>query len=177
MRGQADRAVGLDIENPLSMARQQFYVSKFLDHVRDVLNLAWKLFQRMGPDEVFFQVSGSADPQTMTKGSPDEIYSIVVGFDSQMTDPETAESQVKNVVSLLQFDRNGRIDADKLLEFLANSISPVLADYILVPQEAAMDKMQKDVTDDLTKIFSGIEVPARPNGAQIAMQITQGCCA
>lgn len=174
MRGQADRAVGLDIENPLSMARQQFYVSKFLDHVRDVLNLAWKLFQRMGPDEVFFQVSGSADPQTMTKGSPDEIYSIVVGFDSQMTDPETAESQVKNVVSLLQFDRNGRIDADKLLEFLANSISPVLADYILMPQEAAMDKMQKDVTDDLTKIFSGIEVPARPNGAQIAMQITQG---
>lgn len=174
MRGQAYRAVGLDIENPLSMARQQFYVSKFLDHVRDVLNLAWKLFQRMGPDEVFFQVSGSADPQTMTKGSPDEIYSIVVGFDSQMTDPETAESQVKNVVSLLQFDRNGRIDADKLLEFLANSISPVLADYILMPQEAAMDKMQKDVTDDLTKIFSGIEVPARPNGAQIAMQITQG---
>ncbi len=174
MRQQADRAVGLDIENPLSVARQQFYVSKFLDHVRDVLNLAWKLFQRMGPDEVFFQVSGAADPQTMTKGSPGEVYSIVVAFDSMSTDPETAETRMKQMGSLIQFDRNGRIDMDKFLEFSAMSIDPVLADYILQPKEVAMDKMTKDVTDDLTKIFSGIEVPARPNGAQIAMQITQG---
>ena len=174
MRGQADRAVGLDMENPLSMARQQFYVSKFLDHVRDVLALSFKLFQRMGPDEVFFQVSGIADPQMMSKGSPDEIYSIVVSFDSMSTDPETAETRMKQMGSLIQFDRNGRIDMDKFLEFSAMSIDPVLADYILQPKEVAQDKMTKDVTDDLTKIFSGIEVPARPNGAQIAMQMVQG---
>ena len=30
--------------------------------------------------------------------------------------------------------------------------------------------MVKDVTDDLAKIFAGIEMPARPAGAQIAMQ-------
>ena len=174
MTRQADRSVGLDMENPLSMARQQFYVSKFLDHVRDVLELAWKLFQRMGPDEVYFQVSGSADPQTMTKGSPDEVYSIVVSFDSMSTDPDTAETRMKQMGSLIQFDRNGRIDMDKFLEFSAMSIDPVLADYILQPKEVAADKMTKDVTDDLTKIFSGIEVPARPNGAQIAMRMVQG---
>jgi hypothetical protein len=31
----------------------------------------------------------------------------------------------------------------------------------------------KNVTDDLAKIFAGIEVPAQPNGAQIAMQLVQ----
>jgi len=31
----------------------------------------------------------------------------------------------------------------------------------------------KDVTDDLAKIYSGIEVPARPNGAGLAMQLVQ----
>jgi hypothetical protein len=31
----------------------------------------------------------------------------------------------------------------------------------------------KQVTDDLSKIYAGIEVGARPNGAQVAMQVIQ----
>lgn len=173
MIGQADRSVGLDLANPLSAMRQQYFVSKFLDHVRDVLNLAWKLYQRMGPDEVFFQVTGNPNPQVMTKGSPDENFSIVVNFDSQSNDPETAETQLKNMVSLVQLDRNGIMDVNKLLEFTASSINPIFADYVLQPAEEAQQKVMKNVTDDLAKIYSGIEVPAQPNGAQIAMQMLQ----
>jgi len=173
MRQQADQAVGLDLNNPLSQAKQQFYINRFLEHVRDVLSAAWKLFQRMGPDEVFFQVTGNPNPQTMTKGSPDENYSIVVSFDSLSQDPETAETQLRNMVSLLQFDRNGRIDVNKFLEFMAASINPIFADYVLQPAEEAQEKAVKDITDDLSKIYSGIEVPARPNGAQIALQLVQ----
>ena len=173
MIGQADRSVGLDLNNPLSAMRQQYFVSKFLDHVRDVLNLAWKLYQRMGPDEVFFQVTGNPNPQVMTKGSPDEAFSIVVNFDSQSNDPETAETQLKNMVSLVQLDRNGIMDVNKLLEFTASSINPIFADYVLQPAEEAQQKVAKSVTDDLAKIYSGIEVPAQPNGAQIAMQMLQ----
>ena len=173
MIGQADRSVGLDMNNPLASMRQQYFVSKFLDHVRDVLNTAWKLFQRMGPDEVFFQVTGNPNPQVMTKGSPDENFSIVVNFDSQSNDPETAETQLKNMVSLVQLDRNGIMDVNKLLEFTASSINPIFADYVLQPAEEAQQKVMKNVTDDLAKIFAGIEVPAQPNGAQIAMQLVQ----
>tara|TARA_R110000868_G_scaffold380706_1_gene646729 strand:+ start:25 stop:858 length:834 start_codon:yes stop_codon:yes gene_type:complete len=173
MRAQADRAVGLDLTNPLTAARQQFYIGKFLDHVRDVLNMAWKLYQRMGPDEVFFQVTGNPNPQTMTKGSPDENFSITVSFDSLSTDPETSETQLKNMVSLVQLDRNGILDVNKLLEFTASSINPIFADYVLQPVEEAQQKVAKNVTDDLAKIFAGIEVPAQANGAQIAMQMVQ----
>lgn len=173
MIGQADRSVGLDLNNPLSSMRQQYFVSKFLDHVRDVLNLAWKLYQRMGPDEVFFQVTGNPNPQVMTKGSADENFSIVVNFDSQSNDPETAETQLKNMVSLVQLDRNGIMDVNKLLEFTASSINPIFADYVLQPAEEAQQKVMKNVTDDLAKIFAGIEVPAQPNGAQVAMQMLQ----
>jgi hypothetical protein len=170
---QADRAVGLDPSSPFSAIRQQFIVNKFLDHVRDVLTLAWKLYQRMGPDEVFFQVTGNPNPQIMTKGSADDDYSIVVSFDTKETDPETAETQLKNMISLIQFDRNGRIDINKLLEFTAASINPIFADYVMQPAEEAQEKLMKDVTDDLAKIYSGIEVPARPNGAQVALQLVQ----
>jgi len=173
MTAQADRSVGLDMSNPISASRQQFVVSKFLDHVRDVLNMAWKLYQRMGPDEVFFQVTGNPNPQVMTKGSADENFSIVVNFDSQSNDPETAETQLKNMVSLVQLDRNGIMDVNKLLEFTASSINPIFADYVLQPAEEAQQKVQKNVTDDLAKIFAGIEVPAQPNGAQMAMEMIQ----
>lgn len=173
MRQQANAAVGLDLESPLATFKQQFYISKYLDHVKDVLTLAWKLYQRMGPDEVFFQVSGIANPQIMQKGSGDEDFSIMVNFDTTQTDPETAEAQLKNMVSLLQFDRNGRIDVNKLLEFIAATINPAFADYILQPAEEAQEKAMKDITDDLSKIYAGIEVPARPNGAQVALQLVQ----
>jgi hypothetical protein len=173
MRSQADRAIGLDLENPLSAARQQYYIGKFLDHVKDVLTMAWKLYQRMGPDEVFFQVTGNPNPQVMTKGSPDEDFSIMVSFDSLSNDPDTAETQLKNMVQLVQLDRNGIMDVNKLLEFAASSINPIFADYVLQPAEESQQKVQKNVTDDLAKIFAGIEVPAQPNGAQIAMQLVQ----
>lgn len=173
MRGQADRAIGLDLTNPLSAAQQQYYIGKFLDHVKDVLTMAWKLYQRMGPDEVFFQVTGNPNPQVMTKGSPDEDFSIMVSFDSLSSDPETAETQLKNMVQLVQLDRNGIMDVNKLLEFAASSINPIFADYVLQPVEESQQKVAKNVTDDLAKIFAGIEVPAQPNGAQIAMQMVQ----
>lgn len=173
MVAQADRAVGLDGNNPLSGMRQRFFVSKFLDHVRDVLNMSWKLYQRMGPDEVFFQVTGNPNPQVMTKGDADENFSIVVNFDQQANDPETADAQLKNMISLVQMDRNGIIDVNKMLEFTAASINPIFADYVLQPAEEAQQKVAKNVTDDLAKIFAGIEVPAQANGAQIAMQMVQ----
>jgi len=173
MKIQADRAVGLDLDNPLATIKQQFYINKFLDHVRDVLTMAFKLYQRVGPDEVFFQVTGNPNGQIMSKGSPDDNFSIVVSFDTQSSDPEVAETQLRNMVSLLQFDRNGRLDTDKLLEFSAQAINPMFADYVLQPAEEAQQKVMKEVTDDIAKIYAGIEVPARPNGAQIAMQMLQ----
>ena len=173
MIAQADKAVGLDLENPLASIRQQFVVNKFLDHVKDVLALAFKLYLRMGPDEVFFQVTGNPDPQTMSKGDPDDNFSITVSFDTRETDPESVKSQMENMATLIQLDRNGRIDVDKLLELLSAQINPFIADYILQPAEVAQDKMLKDVSDDLAKIYAGIEVPARPNGAEFAMQLVQ----
>jgi len=174
MLRQADKSVGLDMDSPLAPIRQQFYMGKFLDFCINVLAAEWKLFKRVGPDEKFFQVSGSADPQTIKKGDPDDDYTFTIGFDSMMNDPETAKTQLEQIVSLVSMDRNGRIDVDKVLELVAFSISPVVADYVLQPKEVAQEKMLRDVADDLSKIFSGIEVPARPNGAPVALQIVQG---
>jgi len=77
------------------------------------------------------------------------------------------------MISLLQLDRNGRINVDNLVTLIAGSVDPVLADSVLQPVEDAQQQVLKDITDDLSKIYAGIEMPARPNGAETAIQIIQ----
>ena len=172
LQEQADRLIGLD-ESPISQLKLQFLVNKFLKHSADVIKLAYKCFQRFGPDSVFFRVTGSPDPQTFGKGNPDENFDVTISYDVLNTDPETQEKKLAQIQALTALDRNGRINVDNLLTVIANSVDPVLADQILQPVEDSMQQVVKQVTDDLSKIFAGIEMPARPNGGQIAMQVIQ----
>jgi hypothetical protein len=60
-----------------------------------------------------------------------------------------------------------------LLELSASAIDPVLADGMLMPAKEAQEDIRMEITDDLSKLYAGIEVPARPNGAQFALQAIQ----
>lgn len=170
---QADRLVGLDESSSISQIRKQFLVDKFLSHCSEVISQCYRCFQRFGPDQIFFRVTGVPDPQTFNKGSADDNFDVTISYDVLNTDPERQENKLNQMVSLLQLDRNGRINVDNLLTMIASSIDPVLADGVLEPVEVAQEKMLKDITDDLSKIYAGIEVPARPSAAQAALQIIQ----
>ena len=169
----ADNIVGLNANNPLGSIRQQFFINKFLNHAQEVLKMAFKCYQRFGPDQVFFRVTGVADPMQFDKGNPDEDFDIKISFDVLNNDPETMETRLNQFVSLMQLDRNGRINADALLEVMASNIDPLLADAVMQPAEQAQQQVVKQVTEDLSKIYAGIEVGARPNGAQIALGVVQ----
>ena len=169
----ADSLVGLNSEDPLSAVKRQFIIDKFLGHVQAVIKMVYTCFQRFGPDSVAFRVMGVPEGQQFDKGNPEEDFDIMIGYDVLNTDPEMQEKKLQQLVSLVQLDRNGRIDMDKLLDVIASSIDPMLADAILQPAEQAQQQTVKHVTDDLTNIFAGIEKPARPNGAQVAMQVIQ----
>ena len=173
MEAQADRLCGLDETSQISQVRKQFLVDKFLQHSAEVLQMCYKCFQRFGPDSVFFRVTGSPDPVAFNKGNPDENYDIMISYDVLNSDPETQEKKLNQMVALTQLDRSGRINIDSLLDAATNSIDPVLADRVLQPTEAAQEQVVNQVTDDLAKIFAGIEMPARPNGAQIALTVIQ----
>lgn len=168
----ADGICGLDPENPITPFRQQFYVNKTLAHARDVLRMAYKNFQRYGPDEVFFTVTGVPDPITMENIETDE-FDVNITFDTLSTDPETMKARAEQMASLMSFDKTGRLDNGKFMEFLAYSIDPAFADYILLPQEENSAKLQKQITDDFAKLYSGVEIGPPPNGAQVVLQMGQ----
>ena len=173
LTGLADRLVGLDENSRISAVRQQFLVDKFLSHTAEVLRMAFRCFQRFGPDEIFFRVTGIPDPQVFNKGNPDENFDILINFDVQNTDPETVKNKLQQFSQLIPLNVNNRMNMDGFLDIAAQEIDPIMADAILQPVETAQQQVIKDVTDDLSKIFAGIEMPARPAGAQIAMQIIQ----
>jgi hypothetical protein len=169
---QANRLCGLD-ESQISQNRLQFFVDKFLSHSAEVLKLAFKCFQRFGPDELFFKIYGESNPQVLQKGDPSEDYDIIISYDVLNNDPETQEKKLQQLLQLSQMDRNGRLSIDQLLEVSANAIDPIMADSIIKPQEDAQKDIREEITNDLSKIYAGIEVPARPNGAQVALQAIQ----
>lgn len=173
LQGIADKLVGLDEGTQMSTARLQFLTNKFLKHVAEVLNMAFKCYQRFGPESTFFRVTGVPDSMQMTKGNPNENFDIIVNYDVLNADPEIQGQKIEAFKNLTQFDQKGRINIDNLLEIAASSIDPVLADGLLQPAQNAQEDVMKDVTDDLSKIYSGIEMPARPTGGQIALQVIQ----
>ena len=169
----ADKLVGLDEKSKMSTVRQQFLVDKFLSHTAEVLRMSFKCFQRFGPDEIFFRVTGIPDPQIFNKGNPDENFDILINFDVLNTDPDNVQAKLKQFAELTQFNTNNRMSMDNFLDIAASAVDPVMADAVLQPVESAQEEVVKQVTDDLAKIFAGIEVPARPAGAQIAIQVIQ----
>tara|TARA_B100000579_G_scaffold432895_1_gene450625 strand:+ start:747 stop:2798 length:2052 start_codon:yes stop_codon:yes gene_type:complete len=173
---QADRMVGLSnpAEDPDAQTKRAFYVNKFLMHVRDVIREAYRSYLRYGPDEMLFRVSGVPEPQQFDKGDPNADLDVAIHFDAQMAqDPEAVEAKLGQMLQLVQYDRTGKIDVESLIEVAAAAIDPVLADSIIQPQEAGAAKMARDVAEDLAMIYAGVEVGARPQGAEIAMQIGQ----
>jgi len=168
----ADKIVGLDVNSPLMPIRQQFYVNKTLEHGCAVLKLAYTCFQRFGPDEVFFNVTGVPDPITM-ENVEDDAFDISMTFDTLSNDPETMKARAEQMASLMGFDKNGRMDASKLVEFLAYTIDPAFASHVLLPAEENSQKLVNAITNDFAKLSGGVAIGPQPNGAQVTLQLGQ----
>ena len=119
LQAQADRLMGLD-GTPISSLKQQFLINKFLDHASEVIKLAYKCYQRFGPESTFFRVTGSPDPELFGKGDPNEDFDVTISYDVLNTDPQTQEKKLAQIQALTAMDRNGIINVDNLLTVIAN---------------------------------------------------------
>lgn len=168
----ADKIAGTDPDSPMTPLRQQFLVNKTLDHARRVLVMAYKRFQQFGPDEVFFNVTGTPDPITMENIDSDE-FDLNITFDTLSTDPETMEARFKAMASLMTMDPTGRLDPGKMVEFAAYSIDPAFASYVIQPAQENQARLMNDIAGDFSKLFGGVEIGPPANGAQMVMEMGQ----
>lgn len=165
--------IGLNEGSQLSQQRQQFFINKFLMHCSDVLKLAYKAFLVFGPDEKFFRVTGYPNEMVIYRSPEDEEIDVCISFDVQNQDPEMMKAKIQSILELARNSPSNTFNLQAAEQLAANAIDPSIADVIIQPEGQGQEEMVKDVTDDLTKIYAGIPVGARPNGGQIAMQVIQ----
>jgi len=165
--------VGLKEDSQLSQQRQQFFINKFLTHCSEILKLAYKAFLVFGPDEKFFRVTGYPNEMLIYRSPDDEEIDVCISFDIQNQDPEMMKAKIASIMELARTSPSNTFNLKAAEQLAANAIDPSIADVIIQPDGQGQEEMVKDVTDDLTKIYAGIPVGARPNGGQIAMQVIQ----
>jgi hypothetical protein len=165
--------VGLNEGSQLSLQRQQFFIDKFLTHCSSILKKAYKSFLVFGPDEKYFRVTGYPNELVIYKSPEDEELDVCISFDVQNQDPEMMKAKIASILELARNSPSNTFNLQAAEQLAANAIDPSIADVIIQPEGQGQEEMVKDVTDDLTKIYAGIPVGARPNGGQIAMQVIQ----
>lgn len=165
--------VGLNESNQMSSQRQQFFIDKFLTHCSSILKKAYKAFLVFGPDEKFFRVTGYPNEMIIYKSPEDEEIDICISFDVQNQDPDVMKAKIDAILQLARTSPSNTFNLQAAEQLAVNAIDPSIADMIIQPEGQGQEEMVKNVTDDLTKIFAGIPVGARPNGGQIAMQVIQ----
>ena len=173
VQAEARDLVGLNPDSPYSQIRQQSIVDKFLAHIANVLKLSYKAYILYGPDELFFRVTGQADPIQFLRGPIDDELDVRVSFDTQNNDSETMKAKTDAFLQLARTSGSNRFNLGKVEEFVANMIDPVMTDAVVQPAEEAQQEIVEDVTSDLSKIYAGIPVGARSNGGELAIQVIQ----
>ena len=172
---EADYVTGLDPNSPISIQRQQYYVNRALCHIADCARLAYKSFQKFYEGEdIHFRVTGSPDPQQFNNSHRDEDLDVKIFFDVRTLDPEYLKEARQSIIELLAMDATGDLDRTEGMRILAMMAVPQFADRLLRPVEEAQADVIKNVAEDLTLIYAGNTVNARPSGAQIALQYIQG---
>ena len=171
---EADFILGLTLDSPIALARQQYWINRGLAHVSEIARLAYKAYQKYYSDDtIYFRVTGSPDPQTFNRGPMDEEMDIRFSFDARFNDPEFTQKTTEMLVQMKQSNVDGNYSNREIDTIWAHLTVPQFASRIVRPQDAAQRDIVKNVADDLALIWSGQSVGARPEGAQVALQYIQ----
>lgn len=147
---------------------QQFLMDSFFVGVAEVLRYGLALAWEYLPDETLQRVIGhplQRDPEAME-------YDVQVSFEAGMLNLEYLKT-VGNMISeyVLQWDTTSTIQRDKLVRWFFSSISPTLAQELLVPAPVAN---QHEVEDE-QRIFSlmavGIESAMPTEGMNFQLRL------
>jgi hypothetical protein len=150
-------------------------IDKVFNHLRQVLDQVYSLYQQYGPDQEFFRVTGMQDLQKFNKGNPGERFDFSIQFDAASQDPAQMLERTKAIAELAPvLDRNGTLDTERLLQIQVNQLLPGAAESIMIPKETASQKAVEEERQTIAEIYAGVPPNVRPNDAhEMKLQIFQ----
>lgn len=178
IRLQADKYFGRPTtpdDTQEALERQQFFILKFLNHYKQVIDQLFALYQQFGPEEQWFRVIGVKDLQNFVKGEADDRYDFHINYDVLLADSETFTNKVKLINEILPLDRSGVIDVEAWVKTVVDFIDVTIGDQIIQPKETATAKAVEEELSDLAKVYSGADLEVNEQDQhQIKLQVLQG---
>ena len=178
IKEQADRYFGRNAPgvDPIeAQMKQQEVIDKVFQHLKQVLDQIFSLYQQYGPDEEFFRVTGMQDMQKFAKGNAGERFDFYLQFDAATQDPKQMLERVKAIAELGgMLDKNGTLDTERLLQIAVGQILPGAAESIMIPKETASQKAVEEERQTIAEIYAGVPPNVRPNDAhEMKLQVFQ----
>lgn len=163
--------VGLNMDDPISIRRQQYFVDRMLLHWSKVCKMVWKVYKEYGPEEQVFRITNDPTiaPQTFTKGASNEELDISISYDVRLADNEYVKDTVETSIKLMQVDVAGAADQREVMNVNYQLAMPQFASRILRSAEESEQDIKQKVAEDLGIISSGQTVQAQPTGANVAI--------
>jgi len=178
IKEQADRYFGRNapgVDPVEAQMKQQEVIDKCFQHLKQVLDQIFSLYQQYGPDQEYFRVTGMQDMQKFAKGSAGERFDFYLQFDAATQDPAQMVERVKAIAELGgMLDKNGVLDTERLLQVAVGQILPGAAESIIVPKETASQKAVEEERQTIAEIYAGVPPNVRPNDAhEMKLQVFQ----
>lgn len=155
----------------------QAEVTKFLTSLAKSFQQVFELQLQYGDKEVFFRVVGlqEEDLSIFRKDEIDSKYDFWLEFDVLSMDMEKMQMKWDALFKGFQLlDRNGNVNYTAALAAYVGSIDPNLSDTVLEPTSVGQQRVNKEVQEDMTKLFAGWNVnAAQTTPPQMGLQIMQ----
>ena len=160
----------MDVNN-----KQQSLVDKCFNHVKQVMDQVWSLYQQYGSDQEYFRVIGVNDVQRFDKGAGGERYDFYMQFDVGLLEGGQIVERVKAISEMVGvLDKNGVVDTEKLLAMVVEQTLPGAADKIIQPRETAVNRAVDEERATIAELVAGVPPNVKPNDAhETKLQIFQ----
>ena len=150
--------VSRDGDQQFAAIKNQFEVDKFMTSWSAAFRQVWSLYQQFGSEQVYFRVVGlkQADPVDFHKGQGGEEYDFVLNFRVDSLNTDDTYKKLEQIAKIVQTaDRGGMIDYSEWLQVMIESVDPVMAERIIMPQDVGSQKVVSEMQDKLAKVYAG----------------------
>ena len=153
---------------------RQGMIDNWLHGISQVLRKMW-ILDRNYNSEIFFRVTNNAQLMNIVMDETAHEYDFSLSINSNNFDEKQVIEKLQAVGQIMaQYDRQGQARYDVFLRTFLDAIDPNLASQLIAPAEEATTKEIEQVTQDFSKISSGMVVNAPENAnAQLRLQVIQ----
>ena len=155
--------------------KQQALVDKAFNHVKQVMDQVWSLYQQYGSEVEYYRVIGVNDVQRFDKGAAGERFDFYLQFDVGLLDGAQIVERVKAISEMVGvLDKNGVVDTEKLLGMVVEQTLPGAADKIIQPRETGINRAVEEERSTIAELVAGVPPNVKPNDAhEVKLQILQ----